>query len=44
MFFDDRDGIARVAAIVPLVYLAVIVVLRTSGKRTLTKRAPSGEP
>jgi uncharacterized membrane protein YcaP (DUF421 family) len=37
MFFDDWYGIARVAVLVPLAYLAVVAVLRISGKRTLTK-------
>ncbi len=37
MFFDTWSGLARVVIVGPLAYLALILFLRTSGKRTLTK-------
>jgi uncharacterized membrane protein YcaP (DUF421 family) len=37
MFFDGWQGIGRVFLVGALAYLALIVLLRVSGKRTLTK-------
>ncbi len=37
MFFDNWFGLLRVLVITPLAYLALIVLLRVSGKRTLSK-------
>ncbi len=37
MFFDDWYGIARVMIVGPLAYVALVVMLRASGKRTLSK-------
>ncbi|MBU4529964.1 MAG: DUF421 domain-containing protein [Hoeflea sp.] len=37
VFFDDWAGIGRILVTAPLAYLALIVMLRTSGKRTLSK-------
>lgn len=37
MFFDSWSGIGRVLLVGPLGYLALVLILRTSGKRTLTK-------
>ncbi|RZA30729.1 MAG: DUF421 domain-containing protein [Proteobacteria bacterium] len=37
MFFDSWLGLLRVAVIAPLAYLALVVILRISGKRTLAK-------
>ena len=37
MFFDNWFGLLRVVVIAPLTYLALIVLLRVSGKRTLSK-------
>ncbi len=36
-FFDDWTGVARLLVIGPIAYAALVVVLRTSGKRTLSK-------
>ena len=37
MFFDNLNGLLRVLVIAPLAYVAVIVVLRSAGKRSLAK-------
>jgi uncharacterized membrane protein YcaP (DUF421 family) len=37
MFFDSWAGLGRVLLVGPLAYVALIVILRISGKRTLTK-------
>jgi uncharacterized membrane protein YcaP (DUF421 family) len=37
IFFDGWDGIVRIAIIAPLAYAALVLLLRASGKRTLTK-------
>ncbi|WP_298957162.1 YetF domain-containing protein [uncultured Methylobacterium sp.] len=37
MFFDTWSGLARVTIVGPLAYLALVLFLRISGKRTLTK-------
>lgn len=37
MFFDDAHGLLRVLVVGPLAYLALILILRVSGKRTLAK-------
>lgn len=37
VFFDGWEGVARVLIVSPLAYLALVLVLRISGKRTLTK-------
>lgn len=37
MFFDTWHGLLRVVVVGPLAYVALIVFLRISGKRTLTK-------
>lgn len=37
MFFDTWSGLLRVVVVGPLAYLALILFLRISGKRTLTK-------
>ncbi len=37
MFFDTWHGLLRVLVVGPLAYLALILFLRISGKRTLTK-------
>jgi uncharacterized membrane protein YcaP (DUF421 family) len=37
MFFDSWYGLLRVIVVGPLAYLALIIFLRVSGKRTLTK-------
>ncbi len=37
MFFDDWYGIARVLIVGPLAYVALVMLLRASGKRTLSK-------
>jgi uncharacterized membrane protein YcaP (DUF421 family) len=37
MFFDTWQGIARTLLVGALAYLALVVLLRVSGKRTLTK-------
>ena len=34
IFFDGWDGLAQVAVVAPLVYVAVVVAIRLSGKRT----------
>ena len=37
MFFDTWSGLLRVVVIAPLAYLALVILLRVSGKRTLSK-------
>lgn len=37
MFVGDWSGIGRILVIGPLVYLSLVLLLRTSGKRTLSK-------
>ncbi|WP_066920694.1 YetF domain-containing protein [Methylobacterium sp. CCH5-D2] len=37
MFFDTWHGLLRVVVVGPLAYLALVLFLRISGKRTLTK-------
>ena len=37
MLFDSWMGLGRVLLVAPLAYLSLIVILRISGKRTLTK-------
>ena len=37
MFFDSWQGILRVVTVAPLAYMALVVALRVSGKRTLSK-------
>jgi len=37
MFFDDAQGLLRVLVVGPLAYAALVLVVRTSGKRTLSK-------
>lgn len=37
MFFDTWAGLVRVAVVTPLAYVALVLLLRVSGKRTLTK-------
>jgi uncharacterized membrane protein YcaP (DUF421 family) len=37
MFFDDWTGVARTLVVGSLAYVAMIVLLRASGKRTLSK-------
>lgn len=37
MFFDSAHGLLRVLVVGPLAYLALILILRVSGKRTLAK-------
>jgi len=37
MFFDSWAGLARVLVVGTLAYIALILILRISGKRTLTK-------
>ena len=37
MFFDTWAGLGRVLVVGPLAYAALVLVLRVSGKRTLTK-------
>ena len=37
MFFDTAHGLLRVLVIGPLAYVALVAVLRVSGKRTLAK-------
>ncbi len=37
MFFDDWQGLLRVAVVGVLAYAALVVLLRTSGKRALAK-------
>ena len=37
MFFDTWSGLGRVLVVGTLAYAAVVVLLRVSGKRTLTK-------
>ena len=37
MFFDDWFGLLRVVVVGSLAYLALVLLLRTSGKRTLAK-------
>ncbi len=37
MFFDTWSGLIRVAVVAPLAYGALVLLLRVSGKRTLSK-------
>jgi uncharacterized membrane protein YcaP (DUF421 family) len=37
MLFDSWFGILRILAVGPLAYLALVLILRVSGKRTLSK-------
>ena len=37
MLFDDWAGLGRVLIVGPLAYIALVMMLRASGKRTLTK-------
>ena len=37
MLFDSWTGLGRVLLVAPLAYLALVAILRISGKRTLTK-------
>jgi hypothetical protein len=37
MFFDGWSGIVRIVLIAPAAYLALVAMLRITGKRTLTK-------
>jgi uncharacterized membrane protein YcaP (DUF421 family) len=37
MFFDSWDGLLRVAVVGTLAYLSLVVILRVTGKRTLSK-------
>ena len=37
MFFDDWYGLLRVLVVGPLAYVAMVLLLRVSGKRTLSK-------
>lgn len=37
MIFDSWSGLGRVLLVAPLAYIALVALLRTSGKRTLTK-------
>jgi uncharacterized membrane protein YcaP (DUF421 family) len=37
MFFDTWSGLARVLSVGPLAYVALLFMLRVSGKRTLSK-------
>ena len=37
MFFDNWYGLLRVVVVGPLAYLALVLLLRASGKRTLSK-------
>jgi uncharacterized membrane protein YcaP (DUF421 family) len=37
MFFDTWAGLGRVLLVGPLAYVALVAILRISGKRTLTK-------
>jgi uncharacterized membrane protein YcaP (DUF421 family) len=37
MFFDSWAGLGRVLLVGPLAYVALVAILRISGKRTLTK-------
>ena len=37
MFFDTWAGLGRVLVVAPLAYAALVLMLRVSGKRTLTK-------
>lgn len=37
MFFDDAQGLARVAVVGSLAYVALVLLLRLTGKRTLSK-------
>jgi uncharacterized membrane protein YcaP (DUF421 family) len=37
MFFDSWAGLGRVLLVGPLAYVALVTILRISGKRTLTK-------
>ena len=37
MFFDNSAGLLRVAVVGTLAYVAIVLILRVSGKRTLSK-------
>lgn len=37
MFYDNTYGLLRILVVGPLAYLAVVLMLRVSGKRTLSK-------
>lgn len=37
MFFDNSAGLLRVAVVGMIAYVAIVVILRVSGKRTLSK-------
>jgi uncharacterized membrane protein YcaP (DUF421 family) len=37
VFFTGWDSLTRIAIVAPLAYIALVVLLRVSGKRTLTK-------
>jgi uncharacterized membrane protein YcaP (DUF421 family) len=37
MFFDNWSGLGRIAVVGPLAYVALLITLRISGKRTLSK-------
>lgn len=37
MFFDNSYGLLRILIVTPLAYIALVVMLRVSGKRTLSK-------
>lgn len=37
MFFDNEYGLLRILVVGPLAYLSLVVMLRVSGKRTLSK-------
>jgi len=37
MFFDSWTGLGRVLVVGPLAYISLVLILRISGKRTLTK-------
>jgi uncharacterized membrane protein YcaP (DUF421 family) len=40
MFFDSWAGLGRVLLVGPLAYVALVAILRISGKRTLTMLNP----
>jgi uncharacterized membrane protein YcaP (DUF421 family) len=37
VIYDDRDSILRILAVGPLAYVSLVLLLRMSGKRTLSK-------
>ena len=37
MFFDDWNGLLRTLVVGVLAYIAIVVLLRVTGKRTLSK-------